>query len=144
MIDLIDGYGEIWSNDGTTYLGLVISNCYALDSIVNDYGNYGSSYSSTSIRNPYGLYGSAYSNTSAFNANATEPPVIWIPNGTTYTAYAYATINTYQTPRIDSAYLVAYLQTKGGCGGWTQENTHRGSHTKAVYTLDGIYTSRDP
>jgi hypothetical protein len=47
----------IYANDGT-YLGLITTSKYHSDSIINDYGTYGSKYNSTSIRNTYGTYGS--------------------------------------------------------------------------------------
>ena len=42
------------------FLGMLSSNKYQSDSVINKYGSYGSKYSSTSIFNQYGQYGSRY------------------------------------------------------------------------------------
>lgn len=114
-IDAIDGSGYIYSNDGEHYLGLVSSNCYASESIVNNYGTYGSPYGTYSIRNEYGTYGSPYSSQSANNPYTSTPPVVWRYYAGAWHAYAYVTENQFRTPRLDTSYLIAYLQWKGGC-----------------------------
>ena len=114
VIDLLDGNAIIIAYDGA-YLGLVSSNCYFTDSIVNRYGLYGSRYSATSISNPYSLYGSAYSYMSAFNVYAAYPPVIKVWTGYQWAILCYVSVNQYKIPRIDSGYLLWYLRTKGGC-----------------------------
>jgi hypothetical protein len=68
--------GGIWAGDGTgEYLGLVSKDKYGSDSIMNEYGAYGSEYQSNSIGNPYGAYGSEYRSSSAYNEYATSPPI---------------------------------------------------------------------
>ncbi|WP_411504912.1 hypothetical protein [Brevibacillus centrosporus] len=44
----------LYSNDGRTYLGKLNSNSYDTESVCNQYGTYGSKYSSFSIWNQYG------------------------------------------------------------------------------------------
>ncbi len=87
---------ELYSNDGTEFLGTLSTNRYDSDSIFNKYGSYGSKYSSTSIWNPYGTYGSKYSIDSAFNKYSTSPPII-VYNGQ---AIAYVSVNKYLADSI--------------------------------------------
>ncbi|SMX43235.1 hypothetical protein [Octadecabacter ascidiaceicola] len=70
--------GALVAQDGE-FLGYITSQ-YNLDSIFNQYGNYGSEYSLTSILNKYSPYGSAYSTLSAFYDHASEPPLLIINN----------------------------------------------------------------
>jgi hypothetical protein len=71
----------VYSQDAgePVYLGFIGSR-YALDSINNASGRYGSASSTTSVRNPYGTYGSPSSSLSAANPNAGSPPVV-VKNG---------------------------------------------------------------
>lgn len=116
VIDYLDGRGRIYSGENPpVYLGFISSSCYWSESIVYRYGDYGSRYSSTSISNPYGPYGSPYSPQSAFNRYASYPPAILTWDGYQWLFWAYVTNNPYKYPRIDSAYLLAYLRWKGAC-----------------------------
>lgn len=72
---------HLYSNDGRTYLGKLVTSKYDTDSVFNEYGTYGSSYSSNSIWNKYGKYGSQYSLESINNEYATRPPQIVDNNG---------------------------------------------------------------
>jgi hypothetical protein len=78
------------------YLGCLNCGNYALDSISNSYGTYGSTLSSQSIWNHYGMYGSSYSMYSACNAYASDPPVI-VDSAGKY--YGRLTLNLYH-PQI--------------------------------------------
>ena len=80
---------KIIANDGK-YLGKV-ANEYDTDSILNEYGTYGSAYSVDSIWNEYGIYGSEYSSNSSFNEYTSTPPAL-VKNGR---AIAYLTVNKY-------------------------------------------------
>jgi hypothetical protein len=62
--------------DHMTFLGCLNCSSAAANSVLNQFGTYGSSYSATSIRNHYSIYGSAYSTVGACNQFATDPPVI--------------------------------------------------------------------
>lgn len=60
------------------YLGELSSNEFNVNSILNEYGPYGSKYSATSIWNQYGMYGSEYSSYSPFNQYTQTPPFIYV------------------------------------------------------------------
>lgn len=65
---------KLVADDGT-YLG-TIENSYSANSVLNEYGSYGSEYSGTSIWNEYGNYGGKYSKQSPFNEYSSTPPMI--------------------------------------------------------------------
>lgn len=83
---------HLYSNDGSVYLGKLVTDKYDRDSIWYEYGSYGSQYSSESIWNKYGTYGSSYSSESAFNEYASNPPVIVDSDGN---FFGYLTTNQY-------------------------------------------------
>src|SRR5260370_41094292 len=60
------------------YLGKITANAYDQNSILNQYGSYGSQYSATSIFNQYCPYGGAYGQFSPENPYTTQPPVLYI------------------------------------------------------------------
>src|SRR5262245_39483623 len=66
------------------YLGCLTCSESDSDSVHNEYGSYGSSYSTSSIFNRYGDYGSQYGTFSACNPYASDPPVIVDSNGNFY------------------------------------------------------------
>ena len=82
---------HLYSNDGKTYLGKLVTNQYDRDSIFYEYGDYGSKYSRNSIWNEYGDYGSKYGNESAFYRYASKPPIIVDDN---FEIVGYLTENT--------------------------------------------------
>ncbi len=92
----LDGTAIIQARDGT-YLGLISSNTSEPNSIINQFGNYGNSYSALSIRNKYGPYGSPYGLHSPFNRYCVTPPQI-VVNGR---VIGYLTVNPYVQPAID-------------------------------------------
>jgi hypothetical protein len=94
------------------YLGCLNCSEYATDSVLNEYGSYGSVYAATSIHNDYGRYGSAYSSLRPCNPYATDPPVMVDDNGT---FYGYLTVNEYKSGAISHAAIRTWL--KGVCGG---------------------------
>lgn len=59
-------------------LGKITDNPYDSDSILNQYGPYGSQYSNTSIFNPYSPYGSQYGTHSINNPYCSAPPKLII------------------------------------------------------------------
>jgi hypothetical protein len=93
-----------------TYLGVCSSNAYRFDSILNAYGQYGSSVSSYSIRNSFSIFGSSFSAYSAYNSFAAYPPIIYNSAGI---AQAYLTKNVLLSPRIDPDLLIIYLRELG-------------------------------
>lgn len=62
------------------FLGKITTNFYDKDSILNEYGPYGSPYSNTSIFNEYSDYGSSYGNNSVNNPYCASPPNLYINN----------------------------------------------------------------
>jgi hypothetical protein len=56
------------------FLGNITTNKFDTNSILNQYGSYGSRYSNTSIFNPYSPYGSRYGALSVNNPYCTNPP----------------------------------------------------------------------
>jgi hypothetical protein len=60
------------------FLGRIIDNVYDNESILNEYGPYGSQYSNTSIFNQYSPYGSEYGMYSINNPYCTTPPQLFI------------------------------------------------------------------
>jgi len=102
----LNGTAIIRAQDGQ-FLGLISSDPYEPNSIMNKYGTYGSEYSATSIFNAYSSYGGAYSLQSAFNNLASTPPVI-IKNGR---AVAYLTTNPYLKPSINPHVLIEYFRS---------------------------------
>jgi hypothetical protein len=96
---------SIIANDGT-FLGIISSNKYNADSIINTYGKYGSKYNTNCIFNTYGQYGGSYSLLSPFNKYATTPPVIYKGSN----SIAYLTVNTTLSPRVDPYALIGWLQ----------------------------------
>lgn len=71
------GDSYLMGGDGQ-FLGKVTSSPSDNESILNQYGPYGSPYSPTSIFNPYSPYGSAYGPWSLKNLSATAPPKLFI------------------------------------------------------------------
>lgn len=62
--------------DHKTFLGCLNCSASSTSSVLNQYSQYGSSYSASSIFNKYGIFGSAYSNYGVCSTYATDPPVI--------------------------------------------------------------------
>ncbi len=68
---------EIVSDERQSQFLGTISNRFVGDSIFNEYGSYGSSYSQASIWNQFGQYGSSFSPLSPFNPFTFNPPYIF-------------------------------------------------------------------
>lgn len=66
---------EVFAADGV-FLG-TISSRHESDSIFNESGKHGGSYSSTSIWNEHGSYGGRHADMSPFNSFASSPPLIF-------------------------------------------------------------------
>ena len=60
------------------FLGKITTNSYDRQSILNEYGPFGSPYSPTSIFNEYSQYGSPYGTWSINNPYCTKPPRLFI------------------------------------------------------------------
>ena len=66
---------------GAVYLGCVNCNKMDSDALANQFGDYGSQFSSTSIYSKFGDYGSQFSDVSACNPRAQNPPFIMDEDG---------------------------------------------------------------
>ena len=88
--DIRSKYGESFliANDGS-FLGKLTTNEFESDSLLNEFGPYGSEFSPKSIFNSFGTYGSEFSSESPFNEFTSTPPKIYI-NGN---FYGYLTVN---------------------------------------------------
>lgn len=94
------------------YLGYITHDSYDSESIINDYGLYGSSYSATSIRNDFSLYGSSFGIHSAYNDFSFSPPIIYSRNGSYFEPEAYLTKNHFLAgTTVDPDGLIQYLLT---------------------------------
>ena len=111
VVDRLDGKARIYSADRKDFLGLISSNCFAKESLANQFGPYGNEFNSKSLLNEFGDYGSKFSSKSAFNDFASHPPIILMNDE----VVGYLTTNQLKTPRIDPRLLIAYLQSKGNC-----------------------------
>jgi hypothetical protein len=92
---------SIFSSDNR-YLGR-FTNRFDSESVLNEFGSYGSPYATNSTNNTYGIYGSPYSSQSARNPYASNPPGIY-RNGT---FLGYYTANEYKTPSVAPAFAMS-------------------------------------
>lgn len=89
-----------------TYLGCLNCNQFDSESVLNEFGSYGSAYSSTSIFNHYDDFGSKYSIYGACNLYASDPPVIVDGQGQ---FYGRLTVNRFNPQRTRDARLLGWL-----------------------------------
>ena len=89
------------------FLGCLSCNRFDSDSVLNQYGTYGSQYSSISIWNRYGQYGGAYGTYSPCNQYSSSPPVVVDRSGN---FYGYLTINQYQRQRLTDRTVAEWLE----------------------------------
>lgn len=87
-----NGESYIKANDGE-YLGKLTTDQFDNDSILNEFGPYGSKFSPKSIFNEFGTYGSEFSALSPFNEFSNIPPKIYV-NGK---EYGYLTQNEFMS-----------------------------------------------
>ena len=101
----------VWGGPNySQYLGsftCVFCTEFALESINNLFGTYGSQFSSTSIRNQFSQYGSQFSTYSACNQFASTPPRVFNANRTL--TYGELTINQFRLDAIKTASIVNWL-----------------------------------
>lgn len=91
------------------FLGILSSNKYQQDSVMNEYGSYGSRYSLTSIFNQYGQYGSRYASYSPFNPYTSTPPQIILRGQ----CFGLLTANNFLKNRLDPHQLIDWIHDKG-------------------------------
>lgn len=92
------------ASDGQ-FLGQLSSNPYLFEGVKNQYGSFGSMYSSTSIFNKYGRYGSEYSQLSPFNQSTQHPPRIFLRGE----FVGYLSVNQFVGNRLDPHKLFDYI-----------------------------------
>ena len=101
---------HVWGDSGYThYLGFFSCVfCTELDtnSINNEFGPYGTRFSSTSIRNEFSQYGGRFSTNSACNRFASNPPRVFNQSKTVY--YGELTLNEFRSDAISD--LVDWLE----------------------------------
>jgi hypothetical protein len=92
--DIRKEYGEsfIQADDGT-FLGKLTSNEFDSDSILNEFGPYGSEFSPKSIFNEFGRYGGEFSTQSPFNEFSSSPPKIYVKGQ----FYGHLTVNEFKS-----------------------------------------------
>jgi len=95
-------------DDHETYLGCLNCSKFAVDSIQNKFGTYGSSFSSESIFNRFSEFGSMFSATSVCNRYATDPPVIVDKEGA---YYGRLTLNRYHPEIGIGRRLIRYVES---------------------------------
>jgi hypothetical protein len=94
------------SND-QQFLGVVTSNRFNTDSLLNEYGPHGSRFSQVSILNAFGPYGGEYSALSPFNQYTSTPPML-VCEGRG--GVAYLTRNAALAPAVDPHLLLGFLR----------------------------------
>ena len=101
----------IYAQDSSQqYLGYITHDRYHSESIINEYGSYGSSYGLTSIRNEFSSYGSDFGLFSAYNEFSINPPIIYSWNGSYFEPEAYLTKNHFLAgTTVDPDVLIQYL-----------------------------------
>lgn len=95
----------IVASDGQ-YLGQLILNQFAPESILNPYGVFGSPYGANSIYNQYSMYGSPYSSLSPHNPYTTTPPIIYLRGQNV----GYLTTNPYMYGAVNPGVIVDWMR----------------------------------
>jgi hypothetical protein len=81
----------------------------AVDSISNQFGAYGSQFSTASVRNQFSPFGSQFSTDTACNAFASNPPQVFNSNRTVY--FGELTLNQFRSDAIKIPAVMSWLQT---------------------------------
>lgn len=103
---IVRGESFLLANDGQ-FLGKLSLNRSDSESISNQYGSFGSKYSSTSIFNQYGSYGSKYSSLSPFNQYSSTPPTIFLRGK----KYGFLSKNRYKSGKtVDPEQLLEWMK----------------------------------
>ncbi|MDM9380454.1 hypothetical protein QUB80_07025 [Chlorogloeopsis sp. ULAP01] len=101
----VNGIAQLFGGDGQ-FLGVLSSNTYEANSILNQYGFYGGQYGVFSISNPYGLYGGQWGVYSPYNPYCTYPPVIIYGNNPVIIVTRNPYVQTNGLPIIDPDLLL--------------------------------------
>ena len=103
-----NGESFILANDGQ-FLGKLCLNIYDPESILNNYGIYGSPYSAYSINNRYSMYGSQYSSLSPFNPYTTTPPTCYLRG----MKAGFLSVNQYLYGSINPIHIQEWMRING-------------------------------
>lgn len=122
----INGCATLVASDGT-FLGVVSSNQYDLNSISHPHGQYGSPHALYNVRNQHSMYGGSHGIYSPYNPHCIQPPVIVyndrvvlvVTRNTNLISFAYGTQLLSDIPIIDPDFLFAVY----GCLGFTGTTT---------------------
>lgn len=105
MLSQLEGCAIVASD--RQFLGVVTSNAFNTDSVLNEYGPHGSRFSQVSILNAFGPYGGEYSTLSPFNQYTSTPPMlVCLGRG----GVAYLTRNRAMAPAVDPHLLLGFLR----------------------------------
>jgi hypothetical protein len=99
------GSSYIEAADGT-FLGKLNPNAFDIDSIFNQFGQYGNRFSQTSIFNQFAPYGNQFSQLSPHNRFTQTPPKIFLRGQ----FFAYLTVNSFLSPRVEPDQLKDWAQ----------------------------------
>lgn len=103
-----NGESFIVASDGQ-YLGKLCLNTFDLESILNEFGPYGSQYSATSIYNQFSMYGSQFSSLSPFNSYTSTPPTIYLRGA----KYGFLSVNNYLFGALNPQQIKNWMQYNG-------------------------------
>lgn len=96
-----------------TYLGCLTCNKFDLESVCNQFGNYGSPFNNSSIWNEFGTYGSQFNSYSPWNQFSFGGPAIY---GTDLLFYGYFTVNRFRVDRTAVSFAVLTLDFYSSTG----------------------------
>ena len=106
LLTLLEGCIVV-ANDGQP-LGMITTNSLVPNSLLNEFGKYGSEFSPTSIFNQFGKYGGEFSPLSPYNEFTRTPPQILTSNGA---FVANLTKNFFLPSAIDPKLLIGLLKS---------------------------------
>lgn len=124
-------------------LGKITSNVYDRESILNEYGPYGSRYSTTSIFNTYSQYGSPYGRYSVANPYCTTPPKLYINGG----LVGHVSVNPHVYRRIPTEAFLSSLKNdlngllRGRISG-SETETRVGRRESFIEAADGTFLGK--
>lgn len=96
------------ASDGQ-FLGKLCLNNFDAESILNEFGPYGSKFSNTSIYNQFSMYGSQFSSLSPFNLYTSTPPTIYLRGN----RVGYLSVNKFIMNTVDPQQLRNWMMYNG-------------------------------
>lgn len=125
------------------FLGKLNNNIYEQDSILNQYGPFGSPYSNTSIFNKFSPYGSEYGLLSINNPYCSTPPKLFLKSK----FFAYISANQYIHPRISPEaflYTIENNMDDAIAGNFIESESHARQKNKESYieAQNGVFLGK--